>query len=191
MKENHSSSDTDSLKTHASTKSLSTVSSDLSDILKYPKMKEDTMKKKRGTNTCSTVCLSDSPMVQQLKDKEERKRQLEIEKQRKKDEREKKKAEREASKLLIKEKEKQEKLKKHRTVQKKYQADQLNEDTSHEGDGEGDGDGDNEYSCPVCHITGLSCQWICCDNCDTWLHTHCTEVDPDHLPDIYYCFKCV
>ena len=59
VKENHpSSSDTDSLKTHVSSKSISTVSSNLSDILKYPEPKVTSKTKK---HTCSAVCLSDSP----------------------------------------------------------------------------------------------------------------------------------
>ena len=47
---------------------------------------------------------------------------------------------------------------------------------------EGDGREDN---CPVCHVKGPACQWICCDNCDTWLHTQCTKAKPDRLPDIF------
>ena len=31
----------------------------------------------------------------------------------------------------------------------------------------GEGDNDN-VECPVYHVHGLSCQWICCDNCDVW-----------------------
>ena len=103
VKENHpGSSDTDSLMTHVSnSRSLSTVSSnDLSDILKYPEPKVTSRAKKPGMNSSCAVCLSDSPVVKQLREKEERKRHLEEEKLREKDENEKKKAERERSKLL-------------------------------------------------------------------------------------------
>ena len=43
----------------------------------------------------------------------------------------------------------------------------------------------------VCYIHGQFCQWICCDNCDVWYHTHCTVANPDRIPDIFYCFQCV
>lgn len=33
--------------------------------------------------------------------------------------------------------------------------------------------------CPICHVSDLCCQWICCDNCDVWYHTQCTDVNPD------------
>ena len=82
VKENHpGSSDADSMKTHIS-KSVSTVSSDdLSEILKYP---EATSKlKKVAVNSTSAVCLSDSPVVRQLKEKEEQKRHSAEEKARK------------------------------------------------------------------------------------------------------------
>ena len=103
VKENHpSSSDTDSLKTHVSTKSIPTVSSNLSDILKFPEPKVTSKTKKQGMNTGSAMCLSDSPMVRQLKENEERKRQLDIEKQRKKDEKEEKRTEWERCKLETK-----------------------------------------------------------------------------------------
>ena len=64
------------------------------------------------------------------------------------------------------------------------------DDVSNEERVSGEGDG-REDNCPVCHVKGLACQWICCDNCDTWLHTQCTKANPDRLPDIFYCFKCV
>lgn len=60
-----------------------------------------------------------------------------------------------------------------------------------EGEEMSNGEGDDEYvECPVCHIHGHSCQWVHCDNCNVWYHTHCTDVDPDNLPDIhvFYCF---
>ena len=75
VKENHpGSSDTDSLKTHVSnSRSLSTVSSKyLSDILQYPEPKVTSRAKKSGMNNSCAVCLSDSPVVKQLREKEER-----------------------------------------------------------------------------------------------------------------------
>ena len=65
--------------THVS-QSVSTVSSaDLSDILKYPESNATTKKKKSAFNS-TAVCLSDSPIVRQLKEKEQQKKQLEQEK---------------------------------------------------------------------------------------------------------------
>ena len=55
--------------------------------------------KKPGMNSSRAVCLSDSPAVRQLREKEERKKRLEEEKLKKKYENEKKKTERERSRL--------------------------------------------------------------------------------------------
>ena len=99
LKGNHpDSSDTDSMKTHIS-KSVSTLSatcsttscegsSVLSDILAYPEPKFSTSKRKRKPALNSkAICLSDSPVVQEIKHKEEEKRELEEEKLRKKERR--------------------------------------------------------------------------------------------------------
>ena len=43
---------------------------------------------------------------------------------------------------------------------------------------------DDDVECPVCHLRGLSCHWICCDKCNIWYHTYCTDVEPDNIPDI-------
>ena len=50
---------------------------------------------------------------------------------------------------------------------------------------------EDEDDCPVCHIKGLSCQWICCDNYDTWYHTQSTEINPNVLPESFHCSHCV
>ena len=109
VKENHpGSSDTNSLKTHVSnSKSISTESSDVSDILKFPEAKMTSKAKKPGMNSSRAVCLSDSPVVRHLREEEDRKRHLEEGKLKKKYENEKKKTERERSRLL-KEKQKEE-----------------------------------------------------------------------------------
>ena len=59
-----------------------------------------TTKANKTAMNCTTVCLSDSPVVWQLREKEEQKRHLEEEKVRKREEHEKKKEERAQSKLL-------------------------------------------------------------------------------------------
>lgn len=85
LKETHpGSSDADSMTTHIS-QSVSTVSSgELSDILKYPESNATTKKKKSAFNS-TAVCLSDSLIVHQLKEKEQQKKQLEQEKVRKRE----------------------------------------------------------------------------------------------------------
>ena len=45
---------------------------------------------------------------------------------------------------------------------------------------------DDDVDCPVCHVRGLSCQWICCDDCNVWYHMHCTDADPGDLPDMFH-----
>ncbi|ORU94422.1 MAG: hypothetical protein A6F71_09270 [Cycloclasticus sp. symbiont of Poecilosclerida sp. M] len=99
------------MKTHVS-KSLSTASSNessvLSDILKYPEAKVSSKAKRKPAVNSGAVCLSDSPVVRLLKDKEEEKKEAMEEKARKKEERERKKEERERNKVL-KEKEKEKK----------------------------------------------------------------------------------
>ena len=133
-----------------------------------------------------------------MKEKEEEKRVAEEEKARKKEEQERKKEERKRKKLL-KEKEKEEKRKererkrllkdqeKKKSRRVKKQDDKFCENVSDEDVESNDED---EVECPVCHLGGLSCQWICCDNCDIWYHTHCTDVNPKRLPDTFYCPSC-
>ncbi|SMN12559.1 hypothetical protein SPBRAN_1768 [uncultured Candidatus Thioglobus sp.] len=86
LRENYpESSDADSMKTHVS-KSLSTASSNessvLSDILKYPEAKVSSKAKRKPAVNSSAVCLSDSPVVRSLKDKEEEKKEAMEEKAR-------------------------------------------------------------------------------------------------------------
>jgi hypothetical protein len=211
VKETHpGSSDADSMKTHIS-QSVSTVSSgDLSDILKFPEAKATTKARKPAMN-CTAVCLSDSPVVRLLKEKEEQKRHLDEEKVRKRGECEKKKEERERSKLL-KEKEREEKKKqrelkrRQEKFKKRVSARRLKKPAAEVRDvssGEGEvstsnaeevsnsEDDDDNVDCPVCHIRKLSCQWICCDNCNVWYHTHCTDANPDDLPEMFHCLKCM
>ena len=204
--ENHpGSSDTDSMRTHISN-SVSTVSSgDLSEILKYPEAKVTSKAKKPAMNSVSAVCLSDSPAVRQLKEKEEQKRHAVEEKVRKEEERERKKEERERNKFL-KEKEREDKRKEREIKRRQKEKEKAKKrisrrvkkptrnvsDLSNSEEEVSSGEEDDEdVECPVCHVHGLSCQWICCDNCNVWYHTRCTDADPDNIPDIFYCFKCV
>ena len=32
--------------------------------------------------------------------------------------------------------------------------------------------------------------WIACDNCDSWNHCRCVEIDPDNLPQCFNCLRC-
>ena len=226
LKENHPGSDTDSLKTHVSgsssdgkAKTHCTSSTDLSDILKYPEGKY-TSKAKPGMNSSCAVCLSDSPVVKELKEKQEQKQRLQEEKLRKKEEslkkREEQKEKRKGKTRKLREKEQE-------NVEKQISSIQL-DSTTKEGDaassralskeggmasggasskeggvalGKGcDGvveemSEEDDGDCPVCHVQRLSCRWICCDNCDMWYHMHCTDVNPNRVPDIFYCSRCV
>ena len=233
-KENHPGSDTDSLKTHVShssndgkAKTHCTSSSDLSDILKYPERKPTSKARKPGINSSCAVCLSDSPVVQQLKQKEEQKKRVQEEKLRKKEECEKRREQMKSKQLKQKEKRKRRKQCETKKTQKELERQissiQLIDPTgalsmeggvalggasggggdgvvtSEESDSAVGGDGASEEGeemsggddCPVCHEKGLSCRWICCDYCDVWYHMHCTKVNPNRLPEIYYCSNCV
>ena len=191
LKETHpGSSDADSMTTHIS-QSVSTVSSgELSDILKYPESNATTKKKKSAFNS-TAVCLSDSPIVHQLKEKEQQKKQLEQERVRKRECRERKKQECELKKAA-----KEKRIKGRRNNEEKgtraltRRAKKLVADVADKYESNSTTE-DDEAECPVCHVPGLSCQWICCDSCNVWYHTHCTDADPDNLPDLFNCLKCV
>ena len=197
LKEQHPESDTDSMKTHAN--SLSTMSSNESSVvLKYPEVKVSAKRRgKPAANSTSSVCLSDSPAMKQLKQKEEEKRLAEEEKARKKEEREVKKAERERKKVL-REKEREEKKKereekKKERDRKRLAKEQMKTPRVNVSDDDDEEVSQDEVECPICHVKEgeSSCQCICCDNCDIWYHTHCTDINQDDLPDIFYCLKCV
>ena len=34
----------------------------------------------------------------------------------------------------------------------------------------------------------MDCLGLCCDNCDVWYHTTCTDANHDNLPDIFFRF---
>ena len=49
---------------------------------------------------------------------------------------------------------------------------------------------DDDVECPKCNLF-VDCQWICCDNCNVWYHTHCTSISPNDIPDEFYCENCL
>ena len=49
---------------------------------------------------------------------------------------------------------------------------------------------DDDVQCPKSNLL-VDCQWIFCDNCNVWYHTHCTSVSPNDIPDELYCENCV
>ena len=158
------------MKTHAN--SLSTMSSNessvLSEVLKYPEVKVSAKGRgKPAANSTSSVCLSDSPAMKQLKQKEEEKILAEEEKARKKEEWEVKKAERERKKVL-REKEREEKKKEREEKKKERDRKRLAKEQTPRVNVSDDDDEEvsqDEVECPISHVKEgeSSCQWICCD----------------------------
>ena len=33
--------------------------------------------------------------------------------------------------------------------------------------------------------------WIACDNCETWFHFSCAQINPVHVPEQFYCSECL
>ena len=186
LKQEHPESDTDSMKTHANSLSnmSSSESSVLSEVLKFPEVVKVSSRRRKPAANASAVCLSDSPAVKNLKQKEEEKKKAEEEKVRKKEERERKK--------ILREKEREEKKKEREEKKKERDRKRLAKEQKTLRVNASD-DEESDVECPICHVKEgqSSCQWVCCDNCDIWYHTHCTDVDQDDLPDIFYCLKCV
>ena len=53
---------------------------------------------------------------------------------------------------------------------------------------------DESYAeCPNCGaIYGtIDCLWVCCDGCDSWFDINCTLLNPNEIPDVYYCNFCL
>ena len=183
-----SSVDTDSVKTHLSSQP-SQHNSSLSNILKLPEPKAKSSKRKPTASVNSrAVCLNDSTVLEDLKSKRKAKEEAEQERLRKKQEREEKRqkkleeTERKTLARLRKRQEQYDKKKSKKSKAKKTKSLPRPSSTEEESD--------HSTECPVCCLD-IDCQWICCDKCKVWYHTHCTSVDIDDLPDEFYCERCI
>ena len=80
---------------------------------------------------------------------------------------------------------------------KKPAADVSDQDEEEGGNGEGSeasnrekvSDDEGDVECPVCHI--LVNGFVVTIVMYGIYHTHCTDANPDRIPDIFYCFQCV
>ena len=34
-------------------------------------------------------------------------------------------------------------------------------------------------------------EWIACDNCETWFHFACVQINPVHVPEQFFCLECL
>ena len=34
-------------------------------------------------------------------------------------------------------------------------------------------------------------EWIACDNCETWFHFSCVQINPVHVPEQFFCSECL
>ena len=145
----------------------------IDDILVLPKTKVS--KSTRAGLTSTAQCVSESPFLQRL-------RQRKLEKQAK------------CSKLKPKSrsKAKPKKMPPKRCVKRRQAATARILARDQNADTSSSEDENEEYFCGVCHIKyGADDEvWIQCNNCATWYHTTCVEVDIDNIPDVFLCFEC-
>lgn len=185
-----SSSDRPSTSLSTSTKppsdTRSDVSSDLGDILTYPKAPTNQKKRKgRPGLTTSATCITDDEFLQKLKDQEAKKQEEAAAKEARRVERERKKLE----KISLTSQKQKGRKPRTRAKSRKPMATGSEEDsdgcvTSEEG---------STCTCPRCGLVygEEDAIWICCDVCNTWFDLGCTVIDPDHIPQIFYCEDCV
>ncbi|KAI8827069.1 uncharacterized protein EV422DRAFT_593847, partial [Fimicolochytrium jonesii] len=70
--------------------------------------------------------------------------------------------------------------------------DNLNAGEDEEGDAEGDEEDDEneEVIRCICHYNDDDGNTIACDKCGVWQHMLCVGIDPNDVPEKYYCEKC-
>ena len=165
-------------KSVARTCSVSDCADMLSDILVLPKPKPS--KKKRSAVDSKKACLTDSPVLEQLKRKEEEK----VEKQKQKED---EKVEKQKQKQAVKKGKTSKSTKAKKGIEasildEEFEALQVNSDE----------DAESFVQCP---IYGLiydddESMWMYCDVCNTWYDIKCALVTDDNVPDEYICRDC-
>ena len=205
---------------HSSVKS-SDVSSEaadvLSSILVLPKAPAKSKSKRKPALTKYTVCITDTEVLEQLKEKEKEKMEIEEAKiakqqemERRKQEREEKKRQREEKKQEREEKRRQKEASRglkrkeevKKIVQKKKQEksgrlgelESLFTGLTISSDESDKDEEEDEAVCPKCGMlySADSGLWVCCDNCDRWYNLKCTNIKSKRtVPEVYICDACV
>jgi hypothetical protein len=187
----------------------SSHSSDILDEVLLLPHRETPKKKKKNAINSKAVCITNSEVLQELKEKERGKmeeKELACAKKREKEEKkrereEKKQMKRKAIELRKKEREEKRKLKEREKEEKarlraaqgkgKMKAYDIVEDFSNMSLD----DDDDDAVCPKCGLVYADDEednlWICCETCNQWFDLKCTNIRNKHrVPSIYICGEC-
>lgn len=187
------------------TKNISSTGTDsisdlMSEVLLLPKPKPRKGRRRAALNS-KAVCITDSDVLQELKDKQTRKAEAEKEVAERRLQREKKRQEREKKKTGV------EMRRRERQKKKEDKQGQSNRRQEKESRKRGkkerqanatcaatctsESEEDNAV-CPICGMMYVDDDgvWIGCDGCDQWFNIQCTDISSETLPDKYFCEVC-